>query len=71
MRRNGADYSLKLMVTGIHDLTRTPSFVPGEKPERRTVCTAASMTCRRLSIAAKLPESWILPSPTVSFVSPD
>src|ERR1051325_178484 len=44
MRRSGADYSLKLMVTGIHDFTRTPSFVPAENPDRRTACTAASVS---------------------------
>src|SRR6059058_527720 len=39
----GADYSLKSTRTGVHDFTRTPSFVPGENVERLTLFTAASL----------------------------
>src|SRR2546430_565937 len=38
------DYSLKSTRTLVHDFTRTPSFSPGEKDERRILCCAASLS---------------------------
>src|SRR5690349_12018777 len=38
-----SDHSLKSTLTVVHDFTRTPSFIPAAKRERRMVCCAASL----------------------------